>query len=65
MGAKALEGRQYPKSNGKQESPDGTNRDYAPSMSATVVSADVDISSQLIPHLQRPLQMRLQNTTYW
>ena len=30
MGAKALEGRQHPKSNGKQESPDGTNRDYAP-----------------------------------
>lgn len=30
MGAKGLEGRQYPKCNGKQESPDGTNRDYAP-----------------------------------
>ena len=30
MGAKGLEGRQYPKCNGKQGSPDGTNRDYAP-----------------------------------
>ncbi len=30
MGAKALEGRQYPKCDGQQESPDGPYRDYAP-----------------------------------
>ena len=65
MGAKALEGRQYPKYNGQARPLTVFSIVIMLlSMSATVVSADVDISFQLIPHLQRRLQMRLQNTRY-